>query len=158
MIGDSQRFPLAAGTAGLPVEDAIAAQHYQLQWWGDLRRNVRRFFTIDDLVAVRVEDPLVAHAVDTVPRRLLTHPGFAGVRVDHVDGLADPGAYLTGLRELLGDRWLLVEKILATGESLPMDWPVDGTTGYEHARTVEHTMLDPAGFEQLRGPMGPHGR
>lgn len=150
VVGEHQRFPLAADTAALGLDEALAAQHYELQWWRDPRRNVRRFFTIDDLVAVRVEDPLVAHAVDTVPRRLLGHPAFAGIRVDHVDGLADPGAYLRGLRELLGDRWLVVEKILAPGETLPTDWPVEGTTGYEHARSLEQAVLDPAGFERIR--------
>lgn len=149
-VGEHQRFPLADGTADLPLADAIAAQHYRLQWWRDPTRNVRRFFTIDDLVAVRVEDPEVAAVVDTVPRQLLDHPGFAGVRVDHVDGLADPGAYLTALRELLGERWLLVEKILADGEVLAPDWPVDGTTGYEHARALEQAFVDEHGLRQLR--------
>lgn len=149
-VGEGQRFPLADGTGRGPIEDVLAAQHYTLQWWRDARRNVRRFFTIDDLVAVRVEDPGVAHAVNTVPRELIFHAAFAGVRVDHVDGLADPGSYLAELRELLADRWLLVEKILAPGETLPPDWPVDGTTGYEHARVLEHALVDPAGFERLR--------
>ncbi len=148
-IGE-QRFPLAVGTGDGPIEEVLAAQHYVLQWWRDPRRNVRRFFTIDDLVAVRVEDPTVAHAVDTVPRLLRVHPAFAGVRVDHVDGLADPGTYLANLRELIGERWLLVEKILAPGETLPSGWPVDGTTGYEHARVLEHALVDRAGFDRLR--------
>ena len=103
---------------------------------------MRRFFTIDGLVAVRVEDPIVAAVVDTVPRLIADHPGFAGLRIDHVDGLADPLGYLEGLRAAIGDRWLLVEKILAVGETLPRSWPVDGTTGYEHARVLEHALLD----------------
>ncbi|MDQ3469975.1 MAG: malto-oligosyltrehalose synthase, partial [Actinomycetota bacterium] len=144
-----QRFPLAAGTESLPVADAIAAQHYRLQHWRDPARNVRRFFTIDDLVAVCVDDRAVAGEVDTVPRLLADHPGYAGARVDHVDGLADPAGYLSCLRDVIGDRWLLVEKILAPGETLPLHWPVDGTTGYEHARVVEHAMLDRAGFAEL---------
>ncbi|MGB9348169.1 MAG: malto-oligosyltrehalose synthase [Ilumatobacteraceae bacterium] len=136
------RFPLAAGTEGLDVAEAIGRQHYLLQWWRDPARNVRRFFTIDDLVAVRAEDPDVAEVIDTIPSLLSAHPAFAGVRVDHVDGLAQPGAYLAGLRRRIGDhRWLLVEKILAVGETLPPSWPVDGTTGYEHIRVAEHTML-----------------
>jgi (1->4)-alpha-D-glucan 1-alpha-D-glucosylmutase len=138
------RFPLAAGTEHLDVADAVVAQHYRLQWWRDRSRNVRRFFTIDDLVAVRAEEPAVAEVIDTIPARLADHPAFAGVRVDHVDGLAHPEAYLHGLRRRVGaERWLLVEKILAVGESLPPSWPVDGTTGYEHIRITEHTMLDP---------------
>ncbi len=89
-----QRFPLAEGTATLAPAEALARQHYRLQHWQDPERNVRRFFTIDDLVAVRVEESGVVAAVDTVPRLLAGHEGFAGVRVDHIDGLADPLGYL----------------------------------------------------------------
>ena len=144
------RYPLAPGTEHLDLATALERQHYRLQWWRDPARNVRRFFTIDDLVAVRAEDPHVAAAIDELPTRLCDHPAFGGVRVDHVDGLADPGRYLAGLRDRIGHgRWLVVEKILAPGESLPPSWPVDGTTGYEHIRVTEHTFLDPA----AEGPM-----
>jgi (1->4)-alpha-D-glucan 1-alpha-D-glucosylmutase len=145
-----RRWPLADGTAGLPPPEALARQHYRLQWWRHPARNVRRFFAIDGLAAVRVEDPAVVAVVDTVPRLLADHPGFAGVRVDHVDGLVDPLGYLDGLRATIGDRWLLVEKILAAGETLPAAWPVDGTTGYEHAAVLEHALLDRRGWDQLR--------
>ena len=149
------RFPLAAGTEGLDVAAAVDRQHYRLQWWREPDRNVRRFFTIDDLVAVRAEEPTVADVIDTIPARLADHPAFAGVRVDHVDGLARPEAYLHGLRRRLGDdRWLLVEKILAVGEGLPPSWPVDGTTGYEHIRVTEHTMLDPVAETTLTALWG----
>jgi len=137
------RFPLAAGTEHLDAREALPLQHYTLSWWRDPARNVRRFFTIDDLVGIRVEHAAVAWAVDTIPRDLTAHPAFAGVRVDHVDGLADPAGYLAELRELLGERLLFVEKILGPGERLPADWPVDGTTGYEHITTVEHSLVDP---------------
>ena len=151
------RFPLAEGTEDLDVVDAVARQNYELVWWRDPRRNVRRFFTIDDLVAVRVEHDDVAEAVDTLPRRLAAHPAFAGVRVDHVDGLAAPGPYLEQLRELIGDdRLLLVEKIVGPGERLPEGWPVDGTTGYEHVVSTEHTLLDPAAEEILRADWVTH--
>ncbi len=149
LVIGTQRFPLAPGTAHLPVEEAVGRQHYRLQYWRDPARNVRRFFTIDDLVAVRVEHPDVAEHVDTWPQRLLAHEAFAGVRVDHVDGLADPTGYLEQLRGLLGDRLLLVEKILAPGEWLPEAWDVDGTTGYEHITMTEHTLLDPTARETL---------
>jgi len=145
-----QRWPLAAGTADLPLPDLLSRQHYRLAHWRAPDRNVRRFFTIDDLAAVCVEHDEVARAVDTLPRMLTDHPAFDGVRVDHVDGLADPGGYLSGLREVVGhERWLLVEKILAPHEVLPDSWPVDGTTGYEHARVVEHALLDASGVTTL---------
>ena len=144
------RFPLATGTEHLDVAEAVGRQHYRLQWWREPARNVRRFFTIDDLVAVRAERTEVAEVIDTIPARLASHPAFAGVRVDHVDGLAHPGAYLHGLRDRIGPhRWLLVEKILAVGETLPASWPVDGTTGYEHIRVTEHALIDPAAEKPL---------
>lgn len=143
------RFPMAAGTEELPLREALAAQHYELTWWRSPERNVRRFFTIDDLVAVRVEEPAVAAVVDTIPRVLARHTAFAGVRVDHVDGLADPEAYLRGLRSTIGDRWLVVEKIVAPGETVPRSWPIAGTTGYEQITAAEHAMLDPAGAGPL---------
>ncbi len=146
------RFPLAPGTERLDVASALYRQHYRLAWWRDPRRNVRRFFTIDDLVAVRADDAHVAEVIDTIPTLLASHPAFAGVRVDHVDGLAAPEAYLHGLRRRIGDeRWLLVEKIVAVAEWLPPSWPVDGTTGYEHIRVTEHTMLEPAAESPLTG-------
>ena len=148
------RLPLAAGTEAMELPALLGAQHYELIHWRRPERNVRRFFTIDSLVAVRVEHAEVASAVDTVPRLLVDHPAFGGVRVDHVDGLADPGGYLRQLRELLGDRWIVVEKILAPGETLPEDWPVDGTTGYEHARVLEHALLDETGLEHDRRTVG----
>ncbi len=144
------RFPLAEGTEQLDVAQALDQQHYRLQWWRDSARNVRRFFTIDDLVAVRAEEPSVAEVIDTIPALLAEHPAFDGVRVDHVDGLTQPDAYLDGLRRRIGDeRWLLVEKILAVGETLPPSWPVDGTTGYEHIRVTDHSFLDPAAESTL---------
>ena len=143
------RFPLAAGTEALPVVEALAAQHYDLRWWRDPQRNVRRFFTIDDLVAVRVEHDEVATVVDTIPAMLAEHEAFAGVRIDHVDGLADPQGYLDQLRDRIGDRWIVVEKIVAPGETLPRAWPVAGTTGYEQITVAEHTALDPAGEAPL---------
>jgi len=145
----SLRLPLRAGTEGLELGELLDQQHYRLQWWRDPRRNVRRFFTIDDLVAVRIENQAVARVVDTLIRNLTAHSAFAGVRVDHVDGLADPAGYLGRLRDQLGDRLLLIEKIVAPGEELPEAWPVDGTTGYEHIAAVEHTLLDPAAAEPL---------
>jgi len=155
VVGDElhlglQRFPLAPGTESLAPAEALTRQHYRLQWWRDPARNVRRFFTIDGLVGVRVVDPDVTALVDTVPRLLADHDGFAGVRVDHIDGLVDPQSYLDQLREAIGDRWIVVEKILAAGETLPRAWAIEGTTGYEHAAVLEHAMLDRRGWARLR--------
>lgn len=141
------QLPLAPGTAERDLPGLLADQHYVLQHWRDPARNVRRFFTIDDLVAIRVEDADIAATVDTLPARYAGHPGFGGVRVDHVDGLADPLAYLRGLRDRIGpDALMWVEKIVAPGEWLPGAWPVDGTTGYEFIRACDQAFVaDAAG-------------
>ncbi len=142
VIYGERRCPVAPGTERLPLPDLLDAQHYRLQHWRDPARNVRRFFTIDDLVAVCVEHDHVAAIVDSLPERYAGHAGFGGVRVDHIDGLADPAGYLRGLRARIGDDALLwVEKIVVPGEWLPGDWPVDGTTGYEFMRTVDQVLL-----------------
>ena len=107
VVYGERRLPLAPGTEDLPLVELLAAQHYLLQHWRNPARNVRRFFTIDDLVAVRVEHEHVAEVVDTLPARYAEHQGFGGVRVDHIDGLADPVGYLRGLRRRIGDEPLL---------------------------------------------------
>ncbi len=153
VVHGHRHLPLAPGTEGLDLPALLDAQHYVLQHWQEPARNVRRFFTIDDLVAVRVEDADVASVVDTLPERYAGHSGFGGVRVDHVDGLADPERYLRGLRARIGERALLwVEKIVVAGEWLPAAWPVDGTTGYEFMRSVDQVLLAPGArpvFDEL---------
>ncbi len=141
--------PLADDTAGLPLPELLEAQHYRLIGWHRRPRNLRRFFVIDSLAALRAEDELVAAELDTVPRRLWRDGLADGVRVDHVDGLAEPGRYLQRLRHDTGDAWIVVEKILAAGERLPTSWPVAGTTGYDVIRLVDHLLLDPAGEQPL---------
>jgi len=138
------------------VAGVLAAQHYRLVWWRERDRllNYRRFADVDDLVAVRVEDPAVFADV----HRLLAHwmvddlasAVVDGVRVDHVDGLTDPAGYLARLREVVGERWIVVEKILAHDEHLPERWPVDGTTGYDFAAAVTRVLVDPRGEAPLR--------
>jgi (1->4)-alpha-D-glucan 1-alpha-D-glucosylmutase len=103
----------------------------------------RRFFTIDELAGVRVEDPEVFAATHAKVFELIDDGLVQGLRVDHPDGLADPRAYLERLR---GPVW--VEKILEPGEQL-RDWPVEGTTGYEFANDVTALFVDPAGEEPL---------
>lgn len=138
--------------------DAISAllerQHYRLAWWrtaGDLI-NWRRFFDINDLVALRVEDNAVFEAVHAKHLGLFAEGLIDGFRVDHVDGLADPAAYCRKLRRrmqaLRKERaYLIVEKILATGEELPREWNVDGTTGYDFMNDVSALLHDTNGAD-----------
>ncbi|WP_037671658.1 malto-oligosyltrehalose synthase [Streptomyces griseus] len=146
-------FPLREGTAGLPLPRLLDAQWYRPVWWRLARTelNYRRFFSISELIGVRVEDPEVFEATHAKILQLLHEGVVDGLRVDHPDGLADPDAYLRRLHEATGGRWTVVEKILADGEHLPASWPVAGTTGYDALRHVDGVLTDPAGAGELLG-------
>ncbi|MFR9797646.1 malto-oligosyltrehalose synthase [Streptomyces sp. MS06] len=144
-------FPLREGTEELELPELLDAQWYRPAWWRLARTelNYRRFFSISDLIGVRVEDPEVFEATHATILRLLHEGVLDGLRVDHPDGLADPGGYLRRLHEATGGRWTVVEKILADGERLPASWPVAGTTGYDALRHVDGLFTDPAGAGEL---------
>ncbi|MFH9734023.1 malto-oligosyltrehalose synthase [Streptomyces sp. NPDC017260] len=146
-------FPLRSGTADLPLPRLLDAQWYRPVWWRLARTelNYRRFFSISELIGVRVEDPVVFEATHATVLRLLHEGVVDGLRVDHPDGLADPDTYLRRLHEATGGRWTVVEKILADGERLPAAWPVAGTTGYDALRHVDGLFTDPAGYGELLG-------
>ncbi|HEX4253896.1 MAG TPA: malto-oligosyltrehalose synthase, partial [Streptosporangiaceae bacterium] len=144
-----QRFPIAPGTGGGTPQQVHERQHYRLTNWrrANTELNYRRFFDITTLAAVRVEDPEVFSATHATVLRWVADGLVTGLRVDHPDGLADPGGYL---RRLAGDApsaWLVVEKILGPDETLPPPgrWPVGGTTGYDVLRLVSGLFVDPDG-------------
>jgi (1->4)-alpha-D-glucan 1-alpha-D-glucosylmutase len=140
-------FPLAPGTSGGTPQEVHERQHYRLVNWrrGNAELTYRRFFDITTLAGVRVEDPAVFEATHGEVLRWVQAGEVAGLRVDHPDGLADPGAYMRRLRAAAPEAWLVVEKILAVDESLPASWPVDGTTGYDALREICGLFVDPAG-------------
>ncbi|MGH7076916.1 MAG: malto-oligosyltrehalose synthase [Acetobacteraceae bacterium] len=108
--------------------------------------NYRRFFNINDLAGIRMEIPEVFEHTHRLVLRLLAEGILDGLRIDHIDGLLDPKAYLERLRGSGGkDFYLVVEKILARHEALPEGWPVDGTTGYDFTNLVFSLLIDPAG-------------
>ncbi|WP_326575625.1 malto-oligosyltrehalose synthase [Streptomyces sp. NBC_00481] len=146
-------FPLREGTEKLPLPQLLDAQWYRPAWWRLARTelNYRRFFSISELIGVRVEEPDVFDATHAKILQLLEEGVVDGLRVDHPDGLADPDAYLRRLHEATGGRWTVVEKILADGEALPAAWPVAGTTGYDALRHVDGLFTDPAGAGELLG-------
>jgi (1->4)-alpha-D-glucan 1-alpha-D-glucosylmutase len=146
-------FPLREGTEDLPLPRLLDAQWYRPVWWRLARTelNYRRFFSISELIGVRVEDPEVFGATHAKILQLLREGVIDGLRVDHPDGLADPDAYLARLHEATGGRWTVVEKILSDGERLPPSWPVAGTTGYDALRHVDGLFTDPAGAQELLG-------
>jgi len=135
----------------------LDAQAYRLVHWRRAGRevNYRRFFSVNELVAVRVEDPGVFAATHA---RLLDWVGeglLDGLRIDHIDGLRDPLAYLRRLRRAIamtrgpGEFPIYVEKILSADEELPGAWPVRGTTGYEFIAQAEPAFRDPSGVRAL---------
>ncbi len=132
--------------------DALARQqHYRLTSWADADRelNYRRFFNISSLAGVRSEEPRVFQEVH---RRVLAwrERGWVqGWRIDHVDGLRDPEAYLCRLRSAVANDWIVVEKILQAGERLPGSWPVAGTTGYDFLARASGLFVDPTGERRL---------
>jgi (1->4)-alpha-D-glucan 1-alpha-D-glucosylmutase len=129
----------------------LSDQAYRLSFWRVALHeiNYRRFFDVNDLAAIRVEDPDVFTAVHALPLRLAQDGMVTGLRIDHVDGLYDPLRYLEQLQErwraATGDStgaYVVVEKILAREERLPVEWPVAGTTGYEFMNLVTGVLVD----------------
>jgi (1->4)-alpha-D-glucan 1-alpha-D-glucosylmutase len=140
------RYPIAPGTEGGTPQEVHDRQHYQLIDWrrGDAEITYRRFFAIADLAGLRVEDPTVFNATHGEILRWYAEGDLDGIRVDHPDGLRDPGEYLQRLRMGAQDAWLVVEKIAEPSEELP-EWPIDGLTGYDALGEVGAVFIDPAG-------------
>ncbi|HEY0507432.1 MAG TPA: malto-oligosyltrehalose synthase [Blastococcus sp.] len=145
------RFPLAPGTAQGTPQEVHARQHYELVDWrrADSDLNYRRFFAINTLAGLRVEDPAVFDATHELVMRFVHDGAVDGLRIDHPDGLADPKGYLDRLAAASGGRWTVVEKILEPGEDLPESWAAAGTTGYDALTEVDQVLIDPAGEPAL---------
>ncbi len=152
----------ASGEAGRArLRELLGAQHYVLAFWRSARRdiNYRRFFDVNELICLRVEREEVFEATHRAVLGFVADGLVDGLRIDHIDGLLEPRRYLERLRAAVdrrrppaadGTRFpVVVEKILAPGESLPDDWPVEGTTGYEFMTTLEDIFIDPIGYEKL---------
>jgi (1->4)-alpha-D-glucan 1-alpha-D-glucosylmutase len=148
------------------LDQLLELQHYRLSWWRNAADEInwRRFFEVSDLVGVRVEQEGVFESTHALVFRLYQEGLIDGVRIDHIDGLADPAAYCIKLRQRLetlhtlrpagrdatnSSPYIIVEKILAVDEGLRSDWTVDGTTGYEFMDQVSAVLHDPAGAEPL---------
>jgi (1->4)-alpha-D-glucan 1-alpha-D-glucosylmutase len=142
------------------LQRLLGEQYYVLAFWQNVNEtiNYRRFFTITDLVGMRVEDSLVFDATHGLILRLISRGAVAGLRIDHIDGLRDPLAYLKRLQERVaaedgvepgGEAYVLVEKILARNEDLPNDWPVAGTTGYDYLNFANRVLVEPQGAKEI---------
>jgi (1->4)-alpha-D-glucan 1-alpha-D-glucosylmutase len=155
------------GTAGRPesfdrLDALLSAQPYRVSYWGVAgdEINYRRFFDVNDLAAIRMEDPEVFEATHGLLVRLVREGLITGLRVDHPDGLYSPARYFQALQEACagppaGDPagrppfYVVVEKILFPGEPLPDHWPVHGTTGYELLNALNGIFVDPRGVRAL---------
>ncbi|WP_136684727.1 malto-oligosyltrehalose synthase [Falsirhodobacter xinxiangensis] len=149
--------PLAPGTLpsdGHDDPDIIAAvheaQHWRLAHWELERDGIthRRFFNVTGLIGMRVEDRQVFEDMHAATFDLVRRGWVQGLRIDHIDGLADPETYLDWLAEDLPGTPVWVEKILTGDEALP-DWRTLGTTGYESARALARVLTNPSGLEEI---------
>ena len=129
------------------LEDLLQQQHYAFAPWQetDSHINYRRFFTVNDLICLRMEDPQVFGLYHQYIKYWLDAGVFQGLRVDHIDGLREPEAYLQRLRQLAGNgTYIVVEKILEAHETLPEDWKTDGTTGYDFLSVTNRLFVNDA--------------
>jgi (1->4)-alpha-D-glucan 1-alpha-D-glucosylmutase len=147
------RYPLAPGThqPGDSARDVHSRQNYELVFWkrADHELNYRRFFAVNSLAGIRVEEPWVFDESHVEIARWFREGLADGLRVDHPDGLADPAGYLDRLSALTGGAHVLVEKILEGDEELPHDWATDGTTGYDALGEFDRVLVDPDGADRL---------
>jgi (1->4)-alpha-D-glucan 1-alpha-D-glucosylmutase len=153
--GDSESFNL--------LDRLLTVQPYRLSFWQVALQmiNYRRFFSINDLIGIRIEDQKVFDAFKhDLLFRLIEEDKVTGIRADHIDGLSDPLEYLERLQKKLAQGvktpapetgfYVLVEKILAEDEGLPQEWPVSGTTGYDFLNIVNGLFVDEQGLRKLQ--------
>ena len=135
----------AERTTWTRLDELLRRQNYRLAYWRTASEELsyRRFFNIDTLVGLRIEDPRVFDDTHRLILDLVARGVVDGLRVDHVDGLRDPETYLDRLRNASRGTYVVVEKILAAGEGLPESWPVAGTTGYDFLNRVNNLFVDP---------------
>jgi (1->4)-alpha-D-glucan 1-alpha-D-glucosylmutase len=127
------------------LDDLLSQQNYRLAYWrtGAEELSYRRFFDIESLAGLRVEDEAVFADTHRLILGLVADGTLDGLRVDHVDGLADPEGYLVRLSDATGGGYVVVEKILRADEELPGSWPVAGTTGYDFLNHAGRLFMDP---------------
>ncbi len=133
------------------LHEFLEQQNYRIAYWRMAARDLgyRRFFDINSLVGLRVENERVFYATHQLVMRWVSERRLSGLRVDHPDGLRDPLEYFQRLRAACPDTWIVAEKILLGSERLRESWPVEGTTGYDFLNMVGRLFVDPAGAQPL---------
>ena len=156
IVGDElhyfdNRYPIATGTGNGTPAEVHERQNYELVHWSraDSELNYRRFFAVNTLAAIRVEVPWVYEESHAEIARWFREGIADGLRVDHPDGLRDPGGYLDALARTTNDSYVLVEKILEGEEQLPAFWPAAGTTGYDALADIDRILVDRKGRAAL---------
>ncbi|MDF2694713.1 MAG: malto-oligosyltrehalose synthase, partial [Labilithrix sp.] len=139
------------------LDQLLVDQMYRLAYWRVATEeiNYRRFFEINDLAAIRMENPAVFDDMHELLLDLVAQGRLQGVRLDHVDGLYAPAGYFEKLRDALATArpgtpiWVVAEKILSQNESLSTSWQIDGTTGYEFLASLNGLFVDPRAEEHV---------
>ena len=134
-----------ASSADLDV--LLDRQNYRLAFWRTAGQELdyRRFFDINSLVSMRMELEQVFRDTHELVLQWVRQGALDGLRVDHPDGLRDPAQYFQRLHETAPETWIIAEKILEPGETLPDDWPVAGTTGYDFLNRLGGLLVDSSG-------------
>ena len=133
------------------LDSLLNEQFYRLAFWkvGAEEINYRRFFTVNELISVKVQEIKVFHKTHAFISQLVEEGKVTGLRIDHIDGLYDPTEYLKRLREKVGDAYITVEKILELNEKLPKNWPIQGTSGYDFLNYVNGIFCQSQNEQQL---------
>ena len=129
------------------LQGIVDEQYYRLCHWQetDYRINYRRFFTVNGLICLNIQDESVFNQHHAFIKQLVDEGTIQGLRVDHIDGLYNPTGYLDRLRGLAGEEgYIVVEKILEPGEDMPHYWPIQGSTGYEFLAMVNNLLTNKA--------------
>lgn len=133
------------------LDRLLSAQAYRIAYWkiGYEEINYRRFFDINELVGLRIEVPEVFENRYSKSLDLVRDGKVTGLRIDHIDGLWEPGCFLKRLQTVAQDLYMVVEKILGRGETVPREWPVAGTTGYDFLNAVNGVFIHRGGLARL---------
>jgi malto-oligosyltrehalose synthase/4-alpha-glucanotransferase len=129
------------------LKEILDQQNYALCDWKktDKEINFRRFFTVNGLICLNIQDENVFNEYHKLTKTLIEEGIFQGIRIDHIDGLYDPALYMQQIRTLAGeDTYVVVEKILENGEDMPNQWPIEGTSGYEFLSFVNNLLTNKA--------------
>lgn len=126
------------------LDEILELQTYRLAFWRTAKQELayRRFFDVNTLVGLRMEDPQVFADTHALILRWLREGVLDGIRIDHPDGLRDPRQYFERLRQNAPEVWIIGEKILEAGERFRSEWPIDGTTGYDYLNQSTRLFVD----------------